>query len=224
MKAKENCIFVIFGASGDLAKRKLIPALFDLKKQNFLPDRFVVLGTGRTELTDENFREKMIEAIKEFAKPGKDEEIAKFAKNLYYVSIHTSSQESYQKLANRLDELNSKFLIQNYIYYLAIPPKLYSTVAHNLGIYHLAQEEKGFKRLIVEKPFGYDLQSSKELNQKLLEIFQENQIYRIDHYLGKETVQNVFVTRFSNGIFEPLWNRNYIQHIEITSAESIGVG
>ncbi|MCL4137085.1 UNVERIFIED_CONTAM: hypothetical protein GTU68_026865 [Idotea baltica] len=216
MDTNKNLILTIFGASGDLAYRKLIPSVFDLYRQNLLPDCFAVLGVGRTPYTDESFREKMISGIREFAKKDSSDEadLQNFLKMLYYTDIDTKAVESYGKLRDRLVELNQK------------PPSLYEIIPQNLAAHGLNDQThgKGWKRLIVEKPFGYDLASGIDLNHKLLEVFDENQIYRIDHYLGKETVQNLLVTRFSNGIFEPLWNRNYIDHVEITSAESIGVG
>jgi glucose-6-phosphate 1-dehydrogenase len=228
MQKPNSCILAIFGASGDLAHRKLIPALFDLQLQNLLPDNFGILGIGRTPLSDESFRDKMASAldIAQLAKNATPEDKSNFLNRLFYIAIDTASVDDYQKLAARMRELNAALHTEgNYIYYLATPPSLYDTVAHNLASVglHKCPKGQGCRRIIIEKPFGYDLNTAKELNDSIHSIYDEDQIYRIDHYLGKETVQNLLVTRFSNGIFEPLWNRNYIHHIEITSSESIGV-
>jgi glucose-6-phosphate 1-dehydrogenase len=228
MPKPENQILVIFGASGDLTMRKLVPALFELSNQNLLPERFAVIGVGRTALSDEEFRVKMQAALEEFSPQYKlaKEKATDFINNLFYTSLDTSNVEEYKILKDKIDEVaNGLSIACNVIYYLATPPNLYETIPHHLaatGI-NTAICSNGWKRLIVEKPFGTDLATAKMLNKKLLEYFEEHQIYRIDHYLGKETVQNVLVTRFSNGIFEPLWNRNYIHRIEITSSESLGV-
>jgi glucose-6-phosphate 1-dehydrogenase len=224
----ENQILVIFGASGDLTKRKLIPALFQLGKQKLLPEKFAIIGVGRTALDDELFRANMTKSLSEFAgiEEQEDEAVKAFIQSIYYQSLNTSDANDYIKLKSKIEELVRKLSIpENIIYYLSTPPSLYEKIPHLLSKHELnrSKSSNGWKRLIVEKPFGTDLLSSKQLNSNLLQYFSENQIYRIDHYLGKETVQNVLVTRFANGIFEPLWNRNYIQRIEITSAESIGV-
>ena len=220
-----NQILVIFGASGDLTKRKLIPAVFELEKANLLPDGFAVLGIGRTPLSNDQFRIKMKEGIATFGRGGEtSEQLERFSLKLHYLAINTADVSDYAKVASALAELNSKFSTDgNYIFYLSTPPSLYGIIPEYLAAHGLNKSEKGWRRLIVEKPFGYDLQSALKLNEKLLQFYDEDQIYRIDHYLGKETVQNVLVTRFSNGIFEPLWNRNYIDHVEITSSEYIGV-
>ncbi len=228
MQKPDSSILVIFGASGDLTHRKLIPALFDLQLQNLLPDNFGILGIGRTPLSDESFRDKMASALDnaQLAKNASQDDKSLFLKRLFYTAIDTAAVDDYQKLATRMKELNSELKTEgNYIYYLATPPSLYNTVAQNLASVglHKCPKNQGCRRLIIEKPFGYDLKTAKELNDSIHAIYDEEQIYRIDHYLGKETVQNLLVTRFSNGIFEPLWNRNYIHHVEITSAESIGV-
>ena len=227
MKADTPQILIIFGASGDLTYRKLIPAIFDLYRQNLLPDCFEVLGLGRTPFSDESFQEKMAQGIREFSKKFQEsnEGIEDFLPRLHYCDMDSKSPEDYQKLKNHLEKLDKECGTGgNYIFYLAMPPSLYAPIAENLSAVGLNQENNGWKRLIVEKPFGYDLDSAIQLNEQLLTNFHEKQLYRIDHYLGKETVQNLLVTRFSNGIFEPLWNRNYIHHVEITSAEDIGVG
>lgn len=214
----DNCIIVIFGASGDLTKRKLIPAMYDLKKRGNLPEKYAILGVSRSSYDDQSFREKLSIDMNN----GDDYE--DFLKKVYYLSLKTSSGDDYYHLKKRLHELDQRLSIGgNYIFYLATPPGLYSLIPRFLSDYDLNKEDEGWRRLIVEKPFGTDLKTAKELNRDILKYFNENQLYRIDHYLGKETVQNILVTRFGNGIFEPMWNRNFIDHVEITAAESIGV-
>lgn len=223
MNEQENHILVIFGASGDLTERKLVPALYNLHLQDLLPERFAILGVGRTQLTDEAFREKLSKPLIAIDKDGA-KQLNQFMQKIWYLSTDPVSFDGFAKLKSRLSELNAQLQTHNnYIFYLATPPQLYTRIANNLGLLRLNKQFIGWKRLVIEKPFGTDLKSSIELNHKLLDIFDEEQIYRIDHYLGKETVQNILITRFSNGIFEPIWNRNYIHHIEITSAENIGI-
>lgn len=222
----DNQLLVIFGASGDLTWRKLIPALFHAHIEGSLPDNFAVLGVGRTELSDDDFRLKMHEGIAQFVKHSVHEDVVAFTQKLYYISIDTSATEGYVALKDRLTQLHTDLqTLGNTIYYLSTPPSLYATIVEQLKLQNLASQTDGagWKRFIVEKPFGYDLASARELNAKLLSQVAESQIYRIDHYLGKETAQNILVTRFFNGIFEPLWNRNYVSYVEITSAESVGV-
>lgn len=222
----DGVIFVIFGASGDLAVRKLIPAIFELYRGKYLPDNFAVLGVSRSSYTDPAFRQKVfyesdfIEGNVATKKEHKD-----FANRLSYVAIQTAEQKDYAKVKKKLAKLDKQFEIGgNYIFYLSTPPFLYTTIPTHLAAHGLNEEKEGWRRLVVEKPFGYDLESAIALNKNLQQYFHEDQIYRIDHYLGKETVQNLLVTRFSNGIFEPLWNRNYIEHIQITNAENLTVG
>ena len=226
MKKPDNHIIVIFGASGDLTKRKLIPALYELERNSNIPDKFVILGVGRTQYSDEKFREVINDSLKKYKKDNYESSLVDtFIKKLNYISLNTPDINEYVKLKSRLKTLCGEHeMPENFIFYLATPPTLYETIAQSLYKYGLTSEEdSGWKRIVVEKPFGFNLESAKSLNKNLIKYFKEDQIYRIDHYLGKETVQNVLVTRFSNGIFEPLWNRNYIHHIEITSAESLGV-
>ena len=226
MENPKNLIFVIFGATGDLTSRKLIPAIFSLKVQKLLPVNFVILGVGRKKISTDEFRHKMKEGILSFQeeKDFDSSQIENFQEQLFYHSMDPLSEEGYEGLKNILFEKDRVFGIGgNYIFYMATPPNLYETIAVNLVKTGVADISTGFRRFIFEKPFGYDLESGKKLNRILHEIIEEEQIYRIDHYLGKETVQNLLVTRFANGIFEPLWNRNYVGRIEITSAESIGV-
>ncbi|SHE76864.1 glucose-6-phosphate 1-dehydrogenase [Mariniphaga anaerophila] len=218
MKKPKSHILVIFGASGDLTKRKLVPALFDLFRQGLIPENFAVLGASRTRLSDDEFREKAGEFL-----PA-DQDAENFKKLLFYESVSPTEQLDYKKLKDRLEDLEKKKNITpNYIFYLSTPPSVYEIIAKNLAEKGLSKSEKYFRRLIVEKPFGTDLKSAQQLNIDLLSFFNENQVYRIDHYLGKESVQNMLVTRFGNGIFEPLWNRNFIERVEVTSAESLGV-
>jgi glucose-6-phosphate 1-dehydrogenase len=227
MKKPENHILVIFGASGDLTFRKLIPAVYNLHKQNLLPEKFAVLGASRTEFSDDKFREKMKDGINKFSNYKEDDEkiIDEFLKHLSYFPLDTENPENFNRLKDHLEKLDKKLETNaNVIYYLSTPPDLYGVIPTLLGENGLSTTSNGsWKKLIVEKPFGYDLASAIELNKKLSKYFREDQIYRIDHYLGKETVQNILVTRFTNGIFEPLWNRNYVHHVEITSVENIGI-
>ena len=219
-------IFVIFGASGDLSRRKLIPAIFELYKENDLPENFAVLGVSRSELSDEAFRDKVFLKNDLLSLKGEqDDQVVNFAAKLHYQSINTLDGNDYIKVSQRLSALDEQYQTGgNYIFYLSTPPSLYGKIPAYLAAQGLNKQAGSWRRLVIEKPFGYDLVSARALNQSLKAHFEEEQIYRIDHYLGKETVQNLLVTRFANGIFEPLWNRNYIQHIEITSAEDIGVG
>lgn len=225
MKVLENQLIVIFGASGDLTRRKLIPALFELFRQGLLPARYAVLGIGRTALTTTQFRDKMVTELSSRSDhPEIQDTLRSFASLLHYLAIETSDPVSYATVKEKVSELDLQYGTNgNCIFYLATPPNLYEVIAQALHLQGLTLHESGWRRIIVEKPFGINLKSAQQLNNHLLTCFAEDQIYRIDHYLGKETVQNVMVTRFSNGIFEPLWNRNFIHHIEVTSAENIGV-
>ncbi|MCX6149345.1 MAG: glucose-6-phosphate dehydrogenase [Ignavibacteriales bacterium] len=217
-------IYVIFGASGDLTKRKLVPAIYSLFVENLLPKKFALLGVSRSEFTDEEFRNKMKLAINEFKEIDDLSKIDEFISKFYYTSLNFNEPETYQNLKKKILEIRKTYQINgNTIFYLSTPPSLYGIIPKNLSAVELNNQADGWKRLIIEKPFGYDLQSAIKLKDELLKDWNEKQIFRIDHYLGKETVQNLLVTRFSNGIFEPLWNRNFVHHIEITSAESIGV-
>ncbi len=227
MKKTENQMLVIFGASGDLTARKLVPALFNLFIAKQLPENFVVLGASRSDMTDKDFRRKVVlesKYLKERLEDLKDSYIAQFANRFFYEDLGEDYDTDYGRLRKRVEDLNAKYHTEgNIMYYLSTPPTLYETIAKNLADAGLNTQNNGWKRLIVEKPFGYSLDTAKKLNHGLQQHFTEPQIYRIDHYLGKETVQNLLVTRFANSIFEPLWNRNYINHIEITNAESVGV-
>lgn len=225
MKKPRSLVLVIFGASGDLTYRKLIPSIFELEGRDLLPDRFSVLGVGRTNLTDGEFRDKMSNGLAEFSTKNLDANaVNQFCSKLFYHSMNTRESDDYGGLKERLETLASETVCDsNFLFYFATPPSMYSVIAQNLSTVGLNRECDGWKRVIIEKPFGYDLESALSLNRELQSYFDEEQLYRIDHYLGKETVQNIMVTRFSNGIFEPLWNRNYIERVEISSCESIGL-
>ncbi|MFK7770411.1 MAG: glucose-6-phosphate dehydrogenase [Mariniblastus sp.] len=222
----EPLVLAIFGASGDLAKRKLIPAIFDLYERKYLPDQFVILGISRSKLSDDDFRKKVFfeNEFLDLSNVSDDVQQA-FAKCLFYQPIDTNEIEDYALVKERLDSLDAEFkTLGNAIFYLSTPPMLYEKIPRFLAYHGLNKKEGSYRRLVIEKPFGYDLETARALNISLKEHFVEEEIYRIDHYLGKETVQNLLVTRFANGVFEPLWNRNYIHHVEITNAEEIGVG
>ena len=226
-KKTENQILVIFGASGDLTARKLVPSLFNLYLSGHLPENFVVLGASRSDMTDTAFRKKVVTEStyleKKLEKLDK-EKIEAFSNKFFYEDLGGSYDTDYTRLRKRVEDLKNKYNTSgNIIYYLSTPPTLYETIAQRLADAGMNTQNNGWKRLIVEKPFGYSLETAKQLNKGLQQFFKEHQIYRIDHYLGKETVQNLLVTRFANSIFEPLWNRNYIHHVEITNAESVGV-
>src|SRR5450755_688214 len=225
----EPCAVVLFGASGDLAKRKVIPAMFDLAVHQSLGSRYAIVGFSRTPMSDEDFRSSLGEAAKSISEVGPidPKQWDAFAANLHYSQGEYDDTESYARLAKTLANLEaSKKLGGNRLFYLSTPPEVYPHIVEQLGKSGLARpkDPNSWVRIIIEKPFGRDLASAKELNKKVLCVFEEQQVYRIDHYLGKDTVQNLLVTRFANGIFEPLWNRNYVHRIEITSAENMGVG
>ncbi|GEA60725.1 glucose-6-phosphate dehydrogenase [Vibrio comitans] len=224
MVIPDKSSIVIFGASGDLTYRKLIPALYRLYQSGQLPQSFYILGVSRTEYSDETYREKIKKSLQEFEKT-EQTVLDAFMNHLHYQAINTSDTADYAKLVARQDELAAHYQLdqRNVLYYLATPPSLYSVIPASLAAHGLNKEDDGWKRLIVEKPFGYDLASAKELDKKIHTHFEETQLYRIDHYLGKETVQNLLVFRFSNIMFEPLWNRNFIEYVEITGAEFLGV-
>jgi glucose-6-phosphate 1-dehydrogenase len=217
------CLLVIFGASGDLTQRKLIPALFALERQKRLPANFAVLGIARTALDDLAFRAEMSEVLAQ-AEADIDER-QRFLNRLYYLALNTTDADAYAPLRERVLALDQALnLGDNILFYLSLPPKIYATVARGLENQALHRSESGaYRRLIVEKPFGYDLGSAQTLNRELRSVFLESQIYRIDHYLGKETVQNLLAFRFANGMFEPVWNRNHIMAVEMTASESVGV-
>ena len=220
------CVMVIFGAAGDLTKRKLIPALYNLSKANLLSREFAIIGVGRDAFTNDTYRDEINGHAKEYASDELDPDLWDwFQHRLYYVQGEFDDAATYQRLQAQLDEANKDHNTHgNYLYYLATPPTFFATIVKQLGDSGLAKECDGqWRRVIIEKPFGRDLDSAKVLNRDIKQSLAEDQIYRIDHYLGKETVQNILAFRFSNGIFEPIWNRNYIDHVQITVAESLGV-
>jgi glucose-6-phosphate 1-dehydrogenase len=221
-RTPDPCILVIFGASGDLTKRKLFPALYSLAFRRLLPERFAVVGTARTDETDEDFKERMKEAVQEFGRDEfRDDVWETLADGMRYVATDFADEAGENRLEQVLQELDEERNTGgNRVYYLAIPPSVFGTVVRALGE---RRSTKGWTRLIVEKPFGHDLGSARELNAAIEEHFEENEIFRIDHYLGKETVQNMLALRFANGIFEPIWNRQFVDHVQITVAESIGI-
>lgn len=213
---------IIFGASGDLTKRKLMPALYTLYKENRLPDDFAILGIGRTEYKDEAFRAYIHKELERFvaAKERVEETINEFCNHLNYQTMDPADAQQYDALGSRLQALTGGEDSGNYLFYLATPPSLYGVIPLHLKAAHLNTPQS---RIIVEKPFGYDLESAQNLNQIYSSVFDEHQIYRIDHFLGKETAQNILAFRFANGIFEPLWNRNYVDYVEITAVENLGI-
>jgi glucose-6-phosphate 1-dehydrogenase len=226
-KTSDPCVMVIFGATGDLTKRKLFPALYNLAKDGYLPENFAIVGVGRQEMETADFRDQMIRNLKEFAGENGDEEQIKWfcGRTFYTGGDFDDDKKLFKDLKEMLaDVCSSNGIPENFFYYMAIPPDLFAKVTAKIVKNGLAKEENGrWRRFIYEKPFGHDLDSAKQLNADLLKILKERQIYRIDHYLGKETVQNLLVFRFGNSIWEPIWNRNYIDHVQITVAEKLGV-
>ncbi len=225
--APATCL-VIFGATGDLTRRKLIPALVNLAEDKYLPSQFVVIGASRGEHTDKDFRDSLWEGIKSYSRRTISKEIwNKFSQNVFYSQLGFDVGTDYQALKNKLEEIGKERKQNfNYLYYFATAPKFFGTIARELKAANLVEDPKTGVRstsIVVEKPFGHDLESARKLNLELRQSFSESQIFRIDHYLGKETVQNILVFRFSNGMFEPLWNHRYIDHIQISVAESVGV-
>jgi glucose-6-phosphate 1-dehydrogenase len=251
-RVPDPCTLVIFGATGDLAHRKLFPALFNQMVERRLPAGFAMVGMARRPLPDDQFRQQVKESVEKFSrnKPSQWPRIwENFARSLFYLSSNFDNFEGYKTLASRLEEIDEQFgTLGNRIYYLATPPEYYPVIVRYLGAAGLVNARQpvasntpddstrqasyllnrpttdiGWRRVVVEKPFGHDLASAQQLNRQLSEVFTEDQIYRIDHYLGKETVQNIMVFRFANAIWEPLWNRRYVDNIQITVAESLGV-
>jgi len=224
----DPCTVILFVASGDLAKRKVIPAMYDLAQHNSLGERYAIIGFARTQMTDESFRTTIGEAAKTISEVGPIEPAKwnEFSSNLYYSAGEYGNPDSYTQLAKRLAEIDKdRKLGGNRLFYLSTPPEVYPDIVEQLGRAGLARpaNPNSWVRIIIEKPFGRDLASAKELNKIVLNVFEEKQVYRIDHYLGKDTVQNLLVLRFGNGIFEPLWNRNYVDHVQITASETLGV-
>ncbi|MBV9404010.1 MAG: glucose-6-phosphate dehydrogenase, partial [Acidobacteriaceae bacterium] len=219
------CAIVIFGASGDLSKRKLLPSLYRLFFERRISSSFAVIGSSRTPMSDDQFRERMKESVAKFLEEAPfDEDVwTSFAQSLFYVPGDLNTPSSYDDLHAKLEEVEKSHQTGgNVLFYLSTQPSHYAEAILELGAHGL-NRGNGWRRVIIEKPFGHDLTSARKLNQEIHKVFDESEIYRIDHYLGKETVQNILAFRFGNGIFEPLWNRRYVDHIQITAAESIGV-
>ena len=219
------CAIVIFGANGDLAKRKLVPALYRLFYERRISQNFAMVGSSRTEIPDDQFREKMKEAVQKFLEDAPFDETVwnSFAQSLFYVAGDVQDQACYEAISKKLDEVEASHQTAgNVLFYLSTQPSLYAEVVEHLGASHL-EKGKGWRRVIIEKPFGHDLTSARQLSEDVHKVLDESQVYRIDHYLGKETVQNILAFRFGNSIFEPLWSRRFIDHVQITASESIGV-
>ena len=222
-KVAGPCVFVLFGAAGDLTKRKLLPSLFNLVQAKLLPDNFVVLGVSVDDLTVEAFRTQ----VSEFLPSGPDaaDHLNWLRERLFYERGDFGDPNTFATLKQRLAAIDAEHNTQgNYLFYLATAPKFFAPIVQQLGQACLSMQDSGhWRRVVIEKPFGNDLASAKALNRDIKAVLQENQIFRIDHYLGKETVQNIMVFRFDNAIFEPIWNRRYIDHVQITNAETVGV-
>ena len=222
----DSCVLTIFGASGDLTKRKLLPALYNLARKKLLPSNFALVGFALDPLTDDAFRERVFQNLKQFGGATDDCPFCKWLlERAYYVAGDFKDSAAYAKLKDLLASVDEKHATGgNYFYYLATLPQFFAEIVKQLGAAHLTEQCEGhWRRVVIEKPFGNDLESAKALNQQLLKLADEKQIYRIDHYLGKETVQNILAFRFANGIFEPVWNRRYIDHVQISVAETVGV-
>lgn len=221
-----NQLLIIFGASGDLMKRKLLPSLYELYERQLLPEKFRIIGTGRTSFTDESYREEQKKNLSGFLENAKHECFDNFLEIVHYLSFDTDNPAEYHLLKEKMEKVGKEAGIPGRaVFYLATPPQQYETIVGALQENGLnkATDKDGWRRIVVEKPFGSSLETAQGLNRKLCAIFSEDDIYRIDHYLGKETVQNILVLRFANGIFEPLWNRNYVDYVEISATETLGV-
>ena len=226
-RVPEPCVIVIFGATGDLTSRKIVPAIYNLRRAGLLPPETAVLGFARRPLSDEDFRAEMRTAVETHSRVSVEEGLwSVFAEGLYYQPGQFADRAAFQDLAERLEQIDAAHGTRaNRLFYLATPPSAYEEIVENLGRVRLDRESDrtGWARIVIEKPFGHDLASAGKLNDALIRVFDESQVYRIDHYLGKETVRNLLVFRFGNGIFEPLWNRRYVDHVQITVGEDVGV-
>src|SRR3984893_16626760 len=221
----DSCVLIIFGASGDLTKRKLIPGLYNLACEGCMNPQFEVLGIGRTPMSSEEFRKKTGEAAakskdtRDFSESGWTD----FETRLHYMVGDINDPKFYPQLRVRLEEMEKNGSSANHLFYVSTPASVAGPIIEGLGAVGLKRRDPGWTRIVLEKPFGRDLESAQELNEVVRDVFDEKTVYRIDHYLGKETVQNILVFRFSNSLFEPVWNRNYIDYVEITAAETVGV-
>ena len=225
-KTSDPCVFVVFGAAGDLTSRLLLPAIANLKGSKLLPEEFAVIGVARHDVSDAGFRAELSTALDKFNDGGVARSVREWlGERMHYVSGDFGDGRTYRALQQRISEVQERFNTgKNVLFYLATPPAQFSPIVHHLGMEKLARESSGgWRRVVIEKPFGRDLPTAQALNRDILTVLSEQQIYRIDHYLGKETVQNIMALRFANGIFEPLWNRNHIDHVQITVAETLGV-
>ncbi len=222
----QSCAIVIFGASGDLAKRKLIPAIYEMAREKLFDEHSYVVGFSRSQRTDEEFRKECRQGLEEFSRTKFDEALWKQLEGrLYYTAADYGSFDDHEKLSQQLDELDMRHGASgNRLFYLSTPPGQFESIINCLGERYIARKSDAWQRVIIEKPFGRDLASAKGLNQLLHQYFDEDQVFRIDHYLGKETVQNMMVMRFANAMFEPIWNYKYIDHVQITVSETLGVG
>ena len=221
----DPCVLVIFGASGDLTQRKLVPALYDLACVGCMNPRFEVIGVGRTAMSSEQFRDRMRQAVASSKDVGSftDSAWQSFSERLHYLPGDINDLSFFPNLAGQLDQMQRAGASPNHLFYASTPAAQALPIIAGLGAAGLARQQQGWSRIVVEKPFGRDLASARELNRAVLEVFEEEALFRIDHYLGKETVQNILVFRFGNSVFEPVWNRNYVEYVEITAAETLGV-
>ena len=222
----DACVFVIFGASGDLTRSKLLPAIFNLSEEGYLSERFAILGVARPQIDQTEYRKQMREQVRRAeGEPLEPDKWKPIEDRLYYVSGEFDDPALFERVKKMLAEIRERHDIpSNYLFYFAVPPDLFGRVADRLADAGLLEEDEGWRRVIVEKPFGYDRESARALNAELRKGLRESQIYRIDHYLGKETVQNILAFRFANGIFEPIWNRRYVDSVQMTVAEDSGIG
>ncbi|MBL6852851.1 MAG: glucose-6-phosphate dehydrogenase [Alphaproteobacteria bacterium] len=223
-RPSDPCVLVIFGAAGDLTQRLLLPSFYNLQQAGLLPEGFAIVGVARADKNDAAFRDELKESLARFVKGATAEGQTWLAERMYYVQGDFDDAKTYENVGAKLKEVEQAHRTGgNALFYLAVPPAMFGPVVRSLGKTGLAREERSWRRVVVEKPFGHDLPSAQALNRELLGVLKEEQIYRIDHYLGKETVQNIMVLRFANGLFAPLWNRDHIDHVQITVAETLGV-
>src|SRR6058998_3093182 len=223
----DPCVMVIFGAAGDLTRRKLVPALYNLARNQLLSREFAVLGIAHSSMSEEEFRKKVVEDVQQYTGNDGDPDLIEwFIRHMYYVTGEFEDKNIYPQLKSHLAKIDKEHSTHgNYFFYLATAPNFFGPIVEQLSAAGLMEEDgQHWRRVIIEKPFGHDLESAKALNQQLLRVASEKQIYRIDHYLGKETVQNIIAFRFANGIFEPIWNRRYVDHVQMTVAEDAGIG